>query len=92
MFASIGTEKRASNRPFDEGTGETLSLLETVGGPSGTVLVVLPELSIDGELPPGVHIAGWQEFISFRGSSPAGCAPSYNSPPARGDCVVFSFG
>jgi len=32
---------------------------------------VLPALTIDGELPPGVHTAGWQEFISrFGGSSP----------------------
>jgi len=34
-------------------------------------LVVLPELTIDGELPPGVHTADWPEFISrFGGSSP----------------------
>jgi hypothetical protein len=34
-------------------------------------LVVLPELTIDGELPPGVHTADWLEFKSrFGGSSP----------------------
>jgi hypothetical protein len=33
--------------------------------------VVLPELTDAGELPPGVHLAGWQEFQSrFGGSSP----------------------
>ena len=26
--------------------------------------MVLPELTAEGELPPGVHIAGWQEFQS----------------------------
>ena len=32
---------------------------------------MLPELTIDGELPPGVHTADWPEFISrFGGSSP----------------------
>ena len=35
------------------------------------VLVVLPELTRDGELPPRVHCTDWQEFISrFGGSSP----------------------
>ena len=34
-------------------------------------VVVLPELTDTGELPPGVHLAGWQEFQSrFAGSSP----------------------
>jgi len=34
-------------------------------------LIVLPELTNDGELPPGVHIADWPEFESrFGGSSP----------------------
>ena len=34
-------------------------------------LIVLPELTNDGELPPGVHIADWQEFNSrFGRSSP----------------------
>jgi hypothetical protein len=34
-------------------------------------VVVLPELTADGELPPGVHVADWQEFQSrFCGSSP----------------------
>jgi hypothetical protein len=34
-------------------------------------VVVLPELTKDGELPPGVHVADWQEFQSrFAGSSP----------------------
>jgi hypothetical protein len=34
-------------------------------------VVVLPELTDVGELPPGVHLAGWQEFQSrFGGSSP----------------------
>ena len=34
-------------------------------------MVVLPELTKDGELPPGVHVADWQEFQSrFGGSSP----------------------
>jgi hypothetical protein len=34
-------------------------------------VVVLPELTVEGELPPGVHIAAWQEFQSrFCGSSP----------------------
>jgi hypothetical protein len=34
-------------------------------------LAVLPELTADGELPPGVHIADWREFQSrFCGSSP----------------------
>jgi len=33
--------------------------------------VVLPELTDAGELPPGVHLSGWQEFQSrFGGSSP----------------------
>ena len=33
--------------------------------------MVLPELSDEGELPPGVHSAGWQEFERrFCGSSP----------------------
>ena len=33
--------------------------------------MVLPELTADGELPPGVHVADWQEFQSlFCGSSP----------------------
>jgi hypothetical protein len=33
--------------------------------------VVLPELTAEGELPPGVHIADWQEFQSrFCSSSP----------------------
>jgi hypothetical protein len=30
--------------------------------------VVLPELTAEGELPPGVHIADWQEFQSRFGS------------------------
>jgi hypothetical protein len=35
------------------------------------LLVVLPNLTDVGELPPGVHIADWQEFESrFGGSSP----------------------
>lgn len=35
------------------------------------VLSVLPELTDGGELPPGVHIAEWQEFEArFGGSSP----------------------
>jgi len=34
-------------------------------------VVVLPELTDVGELPPGVHLSGWQEFQSrFGGSSP----------------------
>jgi predicted nucleotidyltransferase len=34
-------------------------------------LVVLPELTADGELPPGVHVADWQEFQTrFCRSSP----------------------
>jgi predicted nucleotidyltransferase len=34
-------------------------------------VVVLPELTDAGELPPGVHLAGWQELQSrFGGSSP----------------------
>ena len=34
-------------------------------------MVVLPELTIGGELPPGVHTADWQEFLSrFGRSSP----------------------
>ena len=34
-------------------------------------MVVLPELTDTGELPPGVHLAGWQELQSrFGGSSP----------------------
>jgi hypothetical protein len=34
-------------------------------------VVVLPELTDAGELPPGVHLAGWQEFqFRFGGSSP----------------------
>jgi hypothetical protein len=34
-------------------------------------VVVLPELTDTGELPPGVHLAGWQELHSrFGGSSP----------------------
>lgn len=34
-------------------------------------MVVLPELTAEGELPPGVHIADWQEFQSrFCSSSP----------------------
>jgi predicted nucleotidyltransferase len=34
-------------------------------------VVVLPELTAEGELPPGVHIADWQEFQSrFCDSSP----------------------
>ena len=34
-------------------------------------VVVLPELTDTGELPPGVHLSGWQEFQSrFGGSSP----------------------
>ena len=34
-------------------------------------MVVLPELNVTGELPPGVHLAGWQEFQSrFGGTSP----------------------
>jgi hypothetical protein len=32
---------------------------------------VLPDLTCDGELPPGVHVANWQEFESrFGDSSP----------------------
>ena len=35
------------------------------------VFVMLPELNNDGELPPGVHISRWQEFVSrFGASSP----------------------
>jgi hypothetical protein len=35
------------------------------------VFIVLPELTSDGELPPGVHVADWLEFESrFGGSSP----------------------
>ena len=34
-------------------------------------MLVLPELTDTGELPPGVHLTGWQEFQSrFGGSSP----------------------
>jgi hypothetical protein len=34
-------------------------------------VLVLPELTDTGELPPGVHLTGWQEFQSrFGGSSP----------------------
>ena len=52
-------------------TDEASPLRQTLGGPSVIVLVVLPELTIDGELPPGVHAADWPEFISrFGGSSP----------------------
>jgi hypothetical protein len=44
---------------------------QSAGDPFAIVLVVLPELTSDGELPPGVHIADWQEFKSrFGGSSP----------------------
>jgi predicted nucleotidyltransferase len=33
--------------------------------------LVLPELTGEGELPPGVHLAGWREFQArFCGSSP----------------------
>jgi hypothetical protein len=33
--------------------------------------LALPELTDQGELPPGVHLAGWREFQArFRGSSP----------------------
>ena len=39
--------------------------------PSVIVLVVLPELTVDGDLPPGVHTADRPGFISrFGGSSP----------------------
>lgn len=42
-----------------------------MGDPSVIVLVVLPDLTVDGELPPGVHTAGWPEFLArFGGSSP----------------------
>jgi hypothetical protein len=31
---------------------------------------VLPEFTAEGDLPPGVHVADWQEFLTrFRGSS-----------------------
>jgi hypothetical protein len=44
---------------------------QTVGDPSVIVLVVLPDLTVDGDLPPGVHTATWPDFISrFGGSSP----------------------
>jgi hypothetical protein len=34
-------------------------------------VLVLPKLSEEGELPPGVHLADWQEFqVRFGGSSP----------------------
>jgi len=41
---------------------------QTAGDPSVIVLVVLPELTIDGELPPGVHTADWSEFKSRFGA------------------------
>ncbi len=31
-------------------------------------MIVLPELTSEGELPPGVHVADWQEFQSRFGS------------------------
>jgi hypothetical protein len=38
--------------------------------PFATVGFVLPELNDEGELPPGVHVAEWQEFQTrFCGSS-----------------------
>jgi hypothetical protein len=61
--------------------------------------VVLPELTNDGVLPPGVHIAERPEFESrFGGSSPrrlwltGRLRTILELAAAADDCAVFSFG
>ncbi|HEY2017539.1 MAG TPA: hypothetical protein VGH38_28735 [Bryobacteraceae bacterium] len=81
------------------GTDETLPPLNRRSGdPSVIVLVVLPELTIDVELPPGVHAADWQEFMSrFGGWSPrrlwlSGRLRTILELAASGGRLLLSFG
>lgn len=67
----ISNEKRPNHHRSMGPTDATLLPLSARSVIHLVSFCLLPELTIDGELPPGVHTAGWEEFISrFGGSSP----------------------